>query len=540
MRRSRVLGVLLMAPLLALPLVVASPAAAAPDVEVRVTLERIRLTGGDDGCGDPDWYAKVTIDGQTFNNEDTPSQDAEEGDPDITPNWEFSRTVDTAALATPGQVPLSVEIWEEDGGFCFGDDLFDASQSAGSAIAGSASVAPCSVGLDGQTLLCGASGIFAGTGGDRVEVTMRVEVDEPASAPGQRIRCMHTPAWPQAGETVTITATSLDGALQPLIADDLEIWFQPDTADVTTRTKSVDTSGVASATFTFTASPDPGADDFDFAYGCRMAKGGTPIFSGWRRATEGDPGTSSFPIVYTGPSASRLDIVFIADVDTYPFGPDAPFNAMFVQDIAQVVNTSYYGFDPFLTNQDKFNFWVVLNQGKADDANDGSCDHDLPSGWDEDFAFADGGAILHRKSQRDCALRGDRIFSGTLNTAFRSDAFQVVTHETGHQPFGLADEYCDQRPGSASTTCDGGYFEQDDAPNIYEEPEDCVDDLGAFPGRPESACQEFEEDNFWFFDTDYTVSDPVSNDLMVDNGLAQPSDIRRMDFIFGHCQAAGC
>ena len=72
--------------------------------------------------------------------------------------------------------------------------------------------------------------------------------------------------------------------------------------------------------------------------------------------------------------------MFIADVDTYPFGPDAPFNAMFVQDIAQVVNTSYYGFDPFLTNQDKFNFWVVLNQGRADDANDGSCDHDLPSG----------------------------------------------------------------------------------------------------------------------------------------------------------------
>lgn len=539
MRKSRALAALIILPIIAVPVIVATPAHAAPDVVAAVTIQKIKLTGGDDGCGDPDWYVKVSIDGQNFNNEDTPSQDELEGNAEITPDWEFSATVDTAALSTPGQVPISVEVWEEDGGFCFGDDLFDASAASGAGVTGTASVAPCGVALDGQTLACGASGVFNGTGDDRVELTLKVEVQEPASAPGQRIQCLHSPAWPQPGETVTITATALDGALAPLLADDLEIWVQQDVDDVGTRTLVTDVSGVTTATATFTATGDAG-DDFRFAYGCRTSKSGTTIFSGWRLSTEGDPGTVDFPVVYTGPSSSRLDIVFIADSDTYPFGSAAPFNPMFVTDVASVILTSYYGFDPFLVNQDKFNFWILLNQGKADDANDGSCDHELPADWDESFAFADSGAILHRKSQRDCALRGDRIFSGTLNTAFRSDAFQVVTHETGHQPFGLADEYCNLRPGSASSTCDGGYFEQDDAPNVYAEPEDCVDDLGAFPGRVESDCQEFTEDGFWFFDTDWTISDPVSNDVMVDNAAAQGADLRRFDFVFGHCQAAGC
>ncbi|WP_400994971.1 hypothetical protein [Agromyces sp. GXQ0307] len=530
--------VVLAAPVLAVTS--AAPAYAAPDVQVAVTIERIKLLGGDDGCGDPDWYVKLDIAGQAYNNEDTPSQDDWEGNAEITPDWEFSRTVDAATLSPAGQIPISVEVWEEDGGFCFDDDLFDASQSPGAAVAGFATIAPCEAQLDGQTIACGASGVFSGTDADRVELTMKVEVQPPPSAPGLRIRCTHTPAWPQPGDTVTIRAEALDGSLAPLFADDLEIWVQQDTTDVGTRTRVVDTSSVTTATTTFVATGDA-SDDNRFGYGCGLTKTGTEIFSGWRLATEGDPGTVDFPVVYTGPSSSRLDIMFIADSDTYPFSGSAPENAAFIADVASVIATSYYGFDPFLENQDGFNFWIVLNQAKADDANDGDCDHSLPARWDDSFGWVDSGAILHRKSQRDCALRGDRIFSSTLDTTYRGDAFQVVTHETGHQPFGLADEYCDQRPGSMSSTCDGGYFQQDVAPNVYEEPEDCTDDIGAFTdGRTAASCQEFEEDGFWFFDTDWTISDPVSNDIMVDNAAAQGADLRRFDYIFGQCRAAGC
>ncbi len=361
-------------------------------------------------------------------------------------------------------------------------------------------------------------------------MTLRVEVEEPPSTPGLRIRCMHSPAWPQPGQPVTITATALDGALASLIADNLQIWLQTDTNDTSTRSTVQSVGGVATLTHTFT----PNAALPDFAYGCRLTKSGTSIFSSWHRTRVGGS-DRAVPILFTGPRASRLDIVFIADNVTYT-GPTDP---MFLADVVQTINTSYYGFNEFLSGQDKFNFWLATDTGRADDADVGGCDHDLPASWDDTYAFADSGAILHRKMQRDCALRGDRIFSGTLNTAYRSDAFQVVTHETGHQPFGLADEYCDQRPGSSSTTCDGGYFQTDEAPNIYDEPEDCAADAPNL-GRTAASCQEFTEDNFWFFDVDYSVSDPVSNDVMVDNQLAQAADIRRYNLIFAHCQAAGC
>jgi hypothetical protein len=508
---------------------VATPAHAQPHVILAVTIERIRLLGGDDGCGEPDWYAKVFINGREFNNLDTAEQDAEEGNADISPpgGWEFSDSVDIATLAQPGQVPLTIEVWEEDGGLCFEDDQFDISPGDGRGLSGSVQVAPCGASFPGppaRSIECGVSSVFAGTATDRAEVTFRVEVQEPASAPGVRIRCLHTPVLPQRGQPVTITATALDGAVAPMVADDLEIWVQADAAAPATRSKVTDISGVTSTTYVFT--PDPEVEDF--AYGCRLTKGGSTVFSSWHRTPTQDPGLLNIPILYTGPRSSRIDIVFIADRDTYPRGDD-DFNPAFLADVAQVLNISYYGFDPFLAAQDRFNFWISYPSARADDANDGDCDHDLPSRWDDTFAFADAGAILHRKAQRDCALRGDRIFSGTLNTGYRSDAFQVVTHETGHQPFGLADEYC----------CDGGYFQQDTAPNVYTEPEDCRDDAPALE-RTGDACREWEKDVTGWFDSDWSSSEPASGDLMNDNGLAQAADLRRFDLIFAGCRSAAC
>ena len=48
---------------------------------------------------------------------------------------------------------------------------------------------------------------------------------------------------------------------------------------------------------------------------------------------------------------------------------------------------------------------------------------------------------MHKDDFRDCAPGGQRLFSS------EPTSIGTVLHETGHRPFGLADEYC----------CDGGY-----------------------------------------------------------------------------------
>lgn len=513
-------------------LAAAGPASAAPSVMVRVTLERIRaLSSAEEGlCGSPDWYAKVWINGVEHNNYDTPQQDDNEGNADLSPpgGWEFSESVDVATLATPGDIPISIEVWDEDGGLCFGDEHYDASPDGNKAIAGFVRISPCVVAVSGNNLPCDSANTLAGTDSDRAEVRFRVQVEEPPSTTGLNIRCTHSPLWPDPGEAVTVRAEALDGALSPRIVEQLDIWVQPDTANTVTRSRPVSTPGVSQVTHVFT----PPAGQSDFAYGCRAKRDADAVFSGYRTATVGNPGGDVVPVIYTGPRASRIDIVFIADRDSY----NAVDNNQFLTDAATVVSTSYYGFKEFLAGQDKFNFWIAQRQGRADDSNDGSCDHDLPSEWDDDFAFADAGAILHRKNQRDCALRGDRIFSGIVDPNVRGDALQVVTHETGHQPFGLADEYC----------CDGGYFQQDVAPNIYTEIADCRDDLGELlrVGLP---CREWHETIDGWFDPDYYTSEPgdvtagvVNDDLMNDNGPAQAADIRRFNLTFGACARAGC
>ncbi|MGR2751863.1 hypothetical protein [Agromyces arachidis] len=527
--------------LVAAPLVVPSPAYADPTVRVSVTVERILLLAGDDGagCGAPDWYVRVDLAGQLFDNEDTPSQDAFEGNDDISPGWEFARTLDPGALATPGQIPISVEVWEEDGFTCGSDERFDASAGPGDAVTGFATVAPCEAQLDGQVIGCATTGSFSGTADDRVQLQLRVVVQPPVNAPGLRVRCTHTPAWPQPGETVRIMAEALDGALAQVYVDDLEIWIQDDVDDLATRRLETDLAGVNVAYATFTA-PGDDADGFRFGYACGLAKGSERISSGWRIATEGDPGTAVFPVVYTGPSSSRLDVVFIADDITYPFGVAPPAGRRFLNDVARVIGISYYGFDPFLTAQDSFNFWILTRPGSASDANV-ECAHDAPAGWEDEYAWADVGMILHFRSQRDCALSSERLASGTLNLAFRGDAFQIVTHETSHQPFGLADEYCNLRPGSFSPTCDGGYWMADVAPNVYAERDICLGELSLFAdGRDADDCQEFLEPTDWAPDPDWTVSDPVVNDIMVDNGMARGADLRRYRYILDECRAAGC
>jgi hypothetical protein len=487
------------------------------DVKVRVTIERVRALTDFEGGGEADFYAVVTIDGQEFENKD----DAIDDDDDISPNWEFSRSVDVAR----GSIPVVIRIFDEDGIFRLDDDEADLIEGPARGLGLTVTLAPCNVRLtdpdqtvsgpgivfDGPEGSCGTRIFAGGFGADSAAIEFRIVVEEPPSAPGLRVDCLHSPIWPQPTDMVTITANARDGALAPRVADNIEIW-------VNDRTAPARSAG--GVTLAHTVGPFPAGS---FSYGCRVVDDGVPVFTGWRVVSVGSPALGrAVPVLFTGPLASRIDLVFIPDSASYPAGAT---DATFLADVRNVIQ-AYYSEDIYLTNQDKVNFWVAQDTGTA--RND--CSSETPDNWDDDYTFAETGAVMHRDGTiRDCAPGGEQFFSGDATRLDGGRLGRVFLHETGHRPFGLADEYC----------CDGGYYQSEPFPNVYSEPEDCADDAPGL-GRTAAACREFEEDGFWFFDSDWSVSDPATNDLMVDNLTAQGADARRMNWMFGQCAAAGC
>jgi len=486
-----------------LPVVLGTSGAAAADLNLNVKITVERLEGHDFG-EDPDFYAFGNIDGTEFNNEDTPETEAFEDTYTIDPNWEFSKSVPLSK----GNVGALLEIRDEDGFLRLDDDQADLDPDGGDGnLSFNIQLAPCVVSGDAN----GPCGTFTseGTGDERAFIRYRIEVAEPASAPGMRVRCMHTPLWPQPGDPVTITAESLDGALAPELADQVQIWHD----DRNAPAQSVSNTTV---THTFTAGSN-------FSYGCRVVDDGVPIFTGWRITQVGPtPDGRAVPVIFTGGRGSRVDLAFVGDRDNY----SGPGDGTFQTDVSAAILTAYYSFDIFLTHQDQMNFWLSEQTGNAEDSADG-CDHEAP-----EFTWADAGILLHSSGAnfRDCAPGGERIFSSSPGS------FNTMRHETGHRPFSLADEYC---PAQISGKCDGGYYESEPFPNVYEEPEDCQADAPNL-GRPASACREFEEDVENWVDTDWSISDPPTNDLMVDNTTPQANDIRRINWYFGTCQAAAC
>jgi hypothetical protein len=147
----------------------------------------------------------------------------------------------------------------------------------------------------------------------------------------------------------------------------------------------------------------------------------------------------------------------------------------------------------------------------------------VPDDFDTDYSWRDSAAILHTDTLRDCANLGLRLFSS------EPGSLATVLHETGHSPFGLADEYC----------CDGGYFETGPNPNMWETLEDCQADALAL-GRTAADCRTVidarpEPDEDWF------VSDPEPDDLMnSDRRPPRAADTRRMNWFFDNCKTGKC
>jgi hypothetical protein len=339
---------------------------------------------------------------------------------------------------------------------------------------------------------------------------------------------------PTRGEAITITATPRDGAGAFLSPSQVSIWFVQlnnlTSAPAMSAATPVQTCSSPSmaAPCQFNTTPAPGT--VAFAVGCQADAGGKQVWSGWKTTPiEAPDGSGAIPVIRTGPKGSRIDVVFIPDANSYEGYGDRNFQTA----VLNVIMNGYYSEDVFLQHQNKFNFWISRTRGRASDADASGCVHSPPSDWDDHYAFAEVGVILHTWDVlagapffRDCAPHAGSYVSGSGNDP------RVVLHETGHTPFGLADEY----------PPDGGYWQPNPHPNIYADRNlrpthlvKCSEDALTL-GRPASACRRVVDDIPFFFWT----SEPTSNDLMNDNGTAQAADIRRIKWMFRRCEAARC
>jgi len=487
-------------------------------VNVKATIEHVHALDCFDEVwftcpSDPDFYAALTIDGQAMDNRD---QNAEDDD-DIYPNWEFGKLVDF----NKGNISLTLDIFDSDGGLRGDDDQADLKPAAGRTLNLNVDLTACLMGstsgVSGDvTGGCGQTLYSYGTEDDRAEIWFRIEVVPPATTAGTNVRCLHSPIWPQGSAAVSITVDALDGALAPKsVMTNIEVWLNNTSAPFATVSNTTNLTVNAG---TYTAGSN-------FTYGClvRDSLSGEVVFSGWRRVQVGmPPDGHAVPVLYTGPRASRVDTVFIRDQDTYT----TTTSTMFQADIYNLLWSGYYSERVFLFNQDKMNFWIALDQGDAQD----DCASTAPGNWDHDYTFSDTGAIIHRDGTiRDCTPGGARFFSS------KATSTRIVLHESGHQPYGLADEYC----------CDGGYFQPDPYPNLCAEQSGCVAEipdlqtwdtrLGVTP-RTTASCTSLTSvggDDWW-------TSDSRVNDLMMNNSTPQGADYRRIQWIFDRCAAASC
>jgi hypothetical protein len=326
------------------------------------------------------------------------------------------------------------------------------------------------------------------------------------------IVCRHRPLWPQPGDEVDIFAqtlrTPLDGSGTPFGVDEIEIWFNDKNAPLK----------VASDEAVWSTNINVGAQSAgQFFYGCRATNGARAVFSGWRTTTVGSPNNdSALPVVITGTSDQRVDVVFVPDKDSFS-GPSDPD---FLQAAEVFIRDSFYRYEIFNRHQHLMNFWLSRNSGQAERLIvNGKVIRMVvkPSDWDENYAFADAGAIVHNKNFRDFAKSGMfTVEPGETDTA---------KHEAGHRPFGLADEYC----------CDGGYFETETFPNVYKTLDTCETDAPDL-GRVAEDCRTWESSG----EKDCFSSEPAGDDLMFDRGQTRAADIRRIEWIFQQCETGEC
>jgi len=228
-------------------------------------------------------------------------------------------------------------------------------------------------------------------------------------------------------------------------------------------------------------------------------------------------GDGAIPVLFTGPSANSVDIVFVPDVDSYSGVTDPEF----INEVFLMIWTGFYRYDLYNRHQHRFNFWLSRNTGRVDresDAGDSPRTLEVPSDWKENYSFADTAAIIHTDP-----FRG---FSKANGFAAQNGKYRTARHEAAHNPFGLSDEYC----------CDTRYYEQQIFPNVYKTLASCESDAPNLGRQPEDCRSWVSSRN----DRTYYSSEPDEGELMNGASKANPADIRRIEWMFEKCAEGEC
>jgi hypothetical protein len=373
--------------------------------------------------------------------------------------------------------------------------------------------------LDTSTLSVGGHTICARAEDALGNASMRcipLEIVEGAVDGEWMVICRHVPLWPQPGETVEIRMLVTERSegneqVANFPADRMEIWLDDPAMPIAVEDQPGNSF--------FSHTSDVLAEG-NFTYGCRAKVGAESIFSGWRTVFVGDPAPGPIRVTYTGPSSQRMNVVFIADVDDYPTGPSDP---QFLGEVNKIIRDSYYEYGYFNRYQHLINFYLARFTGDAERSGpeaDADRTIDPPSDWEMNYSFADAGAVVHADSFREFAKDG--FF--TIEVGERAN---TTSHETGHRPFGLSDEYC----------CNTGYYQNSPLPNVYETLGACEADAPNL-GRTAEDCRTWDKlDDMGDPVSTWYSSEPDIDDMM-NSGQTPPqaADKRRIDWWFETCR----
>ena len=468
--------------------------------EVEVVIERITALDcvDDVGClSEADFYAEVGIDA-FFRNNYVQALTFENQD-DIAPYWVFRRFINMVRPV----IPIDIKIIDADD--INDDDTVDVKPGPGRILH-----------LELITSSCDIQGDATGTCGDILNVASRIKREGNQSTmariqfriqryiePRLRLQCLHSPIWPQPGKPATIQANFFTADNEPLKADQLQV-----NLGLTSFCNDATTCELNISSFSTAAI---------YNYECSAEYWGKQVTSGIRQFTVGSPSPDKAVAIWTQrPKPEALDLVFIADKDSYNGSNDPAF----LQHVHKFLQEGYMNEEIYLRNQDRFNFWISKDMGDAIGFKEGSPCVELPPDYAVNIPFSDTNIALHTDAFRDCAQ----------NNSFSIENFSLDTllHESGHRPFGLKDEYC----------CDGGYFQTAVNPNMYG-PETSgttvfdacmLDPLAKLP----NSCKEFtsKKGEKWYrLDHAPAFSDDedlVENDLMLDNQVMRAADERRI------------
>ena len=503
--------------------------------DVRVVVWELTARASFDDFDGTDFMAIVNFNGVNVSNEDTPGQDLLEDRDNIQPqllnaektDWQIKRSFDPSV----GSVNIKIFIQDEDDN---PNDVVDVFAGAG-----------VGIDLDLNLQTCGITGAFTGVCGDRftssgdgdgdgdADFEFSVEIIGFNQGAGNQVFCTHDPIWPQAGESVTITAVSLSDELTPksagniTISDDQGVVLQSDSPAVFSTTTVTPTDS--------------------FTYSCSVsASGGVVAFTPLRTFSVGPPPSGrAVPVMMVSDDPTTVrDVLLIPDSGTYTGATDNQF----IQDAKNAIDLYYLSGPVFLARQDMVNFWIAQDTGVAGGSDGENCNRTPPANLAQSYAFSNGSFILHRRNIRDCSQFGVAIskaapFDDDDEVFLPFEPAVGITpfvHELGHALYGLADEYCDTRD-DALKSCDGGYFMTAENPNVFTSSAACeaINPVGG-PGEPagplcdswESEAERTDGDTFFTFD-------PAVGDLMTDNFLPRFLDVRRINGVLDDC-SSGC